>query len=54
LARIDDQIGRMPSVRDEVREGPTVALSAVTFAYRITIADLVSLRESVAQAEVVR
>jgi signal transduction histidine kinase len=51
LARIDDQIGRMPSVRDEVREGPTVALSAVTFAYRITIADLVSLRESVAQAE---
>ncbi len=50
LARIDDQVGRLPSVRDDVREGPTVALSAVTFAYRITIADLVSLRETVAQA----
>ena len=42
---------RLPSVRDDVREGPTVALSAVTFAYRITIADLVSLRETVAQAD---
>ncbi len=51
LARIDDQTDRLSSVRDEVREGPTVALSAVTFAYRITIADLVSLRETVAQAE---
>ncbi len=50
LDRIDDQVGRLPSVRDDVREGPTVALSAVTFAYRITIADLVSLRETVAQA----
>jgi signal transduction histidine kinase len=50
LDRIDDQVGRLPAVRDDVREGPTVALSAVTFAYRITIADLVSLRETVAQA----
>ena len=50
LDRIDDQVARLPSVRDDVREGPTVALSAVTFAYRITIADLVSLRETVAQA----
>jgi signal transduction histidine kinase len=51
LARIDDQMNRLPALRDEVRESPTVALSAVTFAYRITIADLVSLRDSAAQAE---
>jgi signal transduction histidine kinase len=51
LDRIDDQLRRLPSVRDDVREGPTVALSAVTFTYRITIADLVSLRETAAQAD---
>lgn len=50
LERLDRQLGRLRALRDEVREGPTVALSAVTFAYRITIADLVSLRETVAQA----
>jgi hypothetical protein len=51
LSRVDDQMNRLPALRDEVRESPTVALSAVTFAYRITIADLISLRESTAQAE---
>jgi signal transduction histidine kinase len=50
LDRIDDQLSRLTALRDDVREGPTVALSAVTFTYRITIADLVSLRETVAQA----
>ena len=50
LERIDDQVRRLPSLRDDVREGPTVALSAVAFAYRIAIADLVALRETAAQA----
>jgi signal transduction histidine kinase len=49
--RIDDQIRRLPELREDVREGPTAALSAVTFTYRISIADLVSLRETVAQAD---
>src|SRR6185369_2572656 len=50
LARIDGQIDRLGPLRADVRESPVVALSAVTFAYRTLIADLVVLREAVAQA----
>ena len=50
LDRIDDQVRRLAALRDDVRESPTVSLSAVAFAYRIIVADLVGLRETVAQA----
>ncbi len=50
LDRIGTEIGGLPALREQVRSRRAVALSAVTFAYRILIADLISYREAVAQA----
>jgi len=50
LDRIDIEIGGLPALREQVRSGKAVSLSAVTFAYRILIADLISYRDAVAQA----
>ncbi len=50
LDRIDTEIGGLPALREQVRSGKAVSLSAVTFAYRILIADLISYRDAVAQA----
>jgi signal transduction histidine kinase len=47
---LDGQLDRLSALRDDVREAPTAAVSAVMLAYRITIADLVSLRETIAQS----
>lgn len=49
LARIESQLAGLPRLRElvEQRRG---AASAVAFAYRILVADLIDLRESVAQA----
>jgi signal transduction histidine kinase len=50
LARIGVEIDGLPSLRDQVRSGRGVSLSAVTFTYRILIADLISYRDTAAQA----
>ena len=50
LDRIDGEIGGLPALREQVRSGRAVSLSAVTFAYRIVIADLIAYRDAVAQA----
>ena len=49
LARIDRQLARLGSLRDQVTAGQGAA-SAVAFTYRIVIADLIAFRDSVAQA----
>lgn len=49
VARIDGQLARLEGLRQEVTAGGGRA-SAVAFSYRITIAALVSFRESVGQA----
>lgn len=46
--RIDSQLARLAGVREQVEQRRGAA-SAVAFAYRILIADLIDLRESVAQ-----
>jgi HAMP domain-containing protein len=48
VERIDSQLARLGGVRDQVAD-QLGAASAVAFAYRILIADLIGLRESVAQ-----
>jgi len=50
LAHIDDQLGRLAGLREQVRSAPTAALSSVIFTYRIVIANLISYREAVPQA----
>ncbi len=49
LDRIDTEIGGLPALREQVRSGKAVSLSAIIFAYRILIADLISYRDAVAQ-----
>lgn len=48
LSRIDTGLDDLPGLRDQVRSGPNANLSAITFRYRITAADLATLRELVA------
>ncbi|MEV0321115.1 nitrate- and nitrite sensing domain-containing protein [Streptomyces sp. NPDC050658] len=50
LARIDKSLDRLASLRAQVRSG-TGSLSSVAFGYRIAIADLISFRDSIAQAD---
>lgn len=49
LGRVDGEIGQLAALRERVASGKGAA-SALVFAYRILIADLVSYRESMAQA----
>ncbi|MGW0737057.1 nitrate- and nitrite sensing domain-containing protein [Streptomyces sp. NPDC002851] len=50
LERIDRSLDRIDSLRAHVRSG-TSSLSSVAFGYRIAIADLISFRDSIAQAD---
>ncbi|MFJ9412955.1 nitrate- and nitrite sensing domain-containing protein [Streptomyces sp. NPDC101227] len=50
LQRIDKSLDRIASLRAQVRSGAG-SLSSVAFGYRIVIADLVSFRDSIAQAD---
>jgi signal transduction histidine kinase len=50
LDRIDRSLQQLPTVHAQVRAGSS-SLSALTFSYRIVIADLVAYREGIAQAE---
>lgn len=47
LARIDTALGALPELREQVLSGEHANLSAITFRYRITAADLATLRERV-------
>lgn len=48
VARIDDQLDDLPSLREQVLTGKNANLSAITFRYRILAADLGTYREGVA------
>ncbi len=50
LDRVDRSVKQLPTVHAQVRSGSS-SLSALTFSYRIIIADLVAYREGIAQAE---
>jgi signal transduction histidine kinase len=47
LPRIDAALAGLPPLRAQVRTAERASVSAMTFSYRIAIADLLSLRESV-------
>ena len=49
LARVDAELAAIPVLRGQVESGTRVASSAVTFQYRILIADLLAYTASVAQ-----
>ncbi|NGO70422.1 sensor histidine kinase, partial [Streptomyces sp. SB3404] len=51
--RIDKSLGELASLRAQVRSG-SGALSSMAFGYRIVLADLISFRDSIAQANGVR
>lgn len=50
LDRVDRSMGQLPTLRAQVRSGSS-SLSALAFSYRIIIADLISYREGIAQAD---
>ncbi|NGN65292.1 sensor histidine kinase [Streptomyces sp. A7024] len=50
LQRVDRSLAELSSLRAQVRSG-TSTLSALTFRYRITIADLINYRGGIAQAD---
>ncbi|MER7277734.1 nitrate- and nitrite sensing domain-containing protein [Dactylosporangium sp. NPDC000244] len=50
LKRIDADLGALAKLRDQVRNDKRASVSAVAFSYRITIADLLEYRESVARS----
>ncbi|GAA3456906.1 sensor histidine kinase [Dactylosporangium matsuzakiense] len=50
LDRIDQGLGSLSKLRDQVRNGKQASVSAVAFSYRIMIADLLDYRESVARS----
>ncbi|MFI5908961.1 nitrate- and nitrite sensing domain-containing protein [Dactylosporangium sp. NPDC051541] len=50
LGRIDQGLGSLSKLRDQVRNGKQASVSAVAFSYRIMIADLLDYRESVARS----
>jgi signal transduction histidine kinase len=50
LDRVNRSVKQLPTLHAQVRSGSS-SLSAVTFSYRIIIADLVAYREGIAQAE---
>lgn len=47
LRRLDAALDDLPDLRAQVRDGKNANLSAITFRYRITAADLATLRERV-------
>ncbi|MFC3505650.1 nitrate- and nitrite sensing domain-containing protein [Micromonospora krabiensis] len=47
LARIDATLDALPPLRAQVRTAAHASVSAMTFGYRIAVADLLTLRESV-------
>lgn len=49
LDRVDRSLKQLPTVHAQVRSGSS-SLSALTFSYRIIIADLIAYREGIAQA----
>jgi len=49
LARVDDDLAALTPLRKQVQSGTSAVLSAVTFQYRIVIADLLAFTASVAQ-----
>jgi signal transduction histidine kinase len=49
LARIDTELAGLDALRDKVAQAPDAVLSAVTFRYRATIADLLSYRQGLGQ-----
>ena len=51
LTRIDQQLTVLPVLRSQVENGADVSMSAVAFQYRIAVADLLSYRDRIAQAE---
>ncbi|GAA2087669.1 hypothetical protein GCM10009801_50810 [Streptomyces albiaxialis] len=50
LERIDRSLAELPALRAQVRSG-SGALSSLAFGYRIVVADLITYRDSIAQAE---
>ncbi|MFI9328465.1 nitrate- and nitrite sensing domain-containing protein [Kitasatospora sp. NPDC052868] len=50
LRQVDDDLAALPALRKQVESGPSTALSATTFRYRILIADLLAYRGDVAEA----
>ncbi|WP_344444851.1 sensor histidine kinase, partial [Kitasatospora nipponensis] len=50
LSTVDDALAQLPALRRQVQSGPTAELSAVTFQYRILVADLLAYRGDVAEA----
>src|SRR5439155_4795982 len=49
LSSIDELLSDLPRLRDQIKTGTDVALTAVAFDYRVLIADLLSIRDSAAQ-----
>jgi signal transduction histidine kinase len=49
LGRIDAGLAGLPSLRAQVRTAAQASVSAMTFSYRIVVADLLTYRESTAQ-----
>ncbi|NUR62686.1 MAG: nitrate- and nitrite sensing domain-containing protein, partial [Catenulispora sp.] len=50
LARIDEELGQLSTLRAQIRSQAAPALSSVVFQYRIAIADLAQFRDSVTNA----
>jgi len=52
LTRIDDELSRLAPLRKQIESGTGASLSAVTFQYRIVVADLLVFTASAAQSGV--
>ncbi|MFB9237919.1 nitrate- and nitrite sensing domain-containing protein [Plantactinospora siamensis] len=52
LSRIDNELAGLASLRAQVRTAAHASVSAMTFSYRIVVADLLGYRESLAQGVV--
>ncbi|MCG5469300.1 nitrate- and nitrite sensing domain-containing protein [Micromonospora sp. LAH09] len=52
LRRIDAALGSLPPLRTQVRTATHASVSAMTFSYRIAIADLINFRETVSHGVV--
>ncbi len=50
LARIDQELTQLDTLREQIRSGSAPALSSVVFQYRIAIADLAQFRDAVSNA----
>lgn len=51
LSRIDDECADLRSIRQQVLSGPGSTASAVTFRYRVIIADLLRFRQALSQVD---